>query len=94
MKLGCLYPEAQTQRHPTRSNYQSPTPHPHDHGCMTPETNPCILRLSTLYLKEEETEASGDTVPPQHVPAQHDLTRLCYCHAQWSGYWDFPCSRS
>lgn len=28
---------------------------------MAPETNPCILRLSMLYLREEETEANGDT---------------------------------
>lgn len=42
---------------------------------MAPETITCILRLSMLYPKEEETEANGGTVPLQHVPAQHDLTQ-------------------
>lgn len=52
---------------------------------MTPEINPCILRLSMLYLKEEETEASDDTVPPQRGPAQHVLTCLVLlsCSVEW-----------
>lgn len=37
-----------------------------------------------LYLKEEETEAKGDTVPPQRVPEQHDLTHLLSCSVKWA----------
>lgn len=80
MKLGCLHHEAQTQRHPIRSNY-----HPIPTMTMAPEINPCILRLPMLYPKEEETEANGDTVPRQQVPAQYDLTQLLSCSVKWVG---------
>lgn len=35
-----------------------------------------------LYLKEEKTK--GDTVPPQRVPEQHDLTHLLSCSVKWA----------